>query len=169
MVLQGGDWYMGSQTVTAACFSVQGGVKVGLALVHYSHKDWVSLDRFRQFIAFQPYQCLIACIFNGFARWRFEFIIHNHHHTPAFELWVVTILAPWPYVFTPRWSMLGLIQEFHSILTLPTSHYKYHEWFCKVEIGIWDLKRSLQRVFQSRAGSKLAWPLSTIPTKIEWI
>ena len=35
---------------------------------------------------------------NGFARLRFEFIIHNQRHTLAFELWVVTISAPVPYV-----------------------------------------------------------------------
>eukprot|EP00956_Cyclotella_meneghiniana_P009421 scaffold13018_cov50-Cyclotella_meneghiniana.AAC.1 len=35
---------------------------------------------------------------NGFESLRFEFIIHNHHHTPAFDLWVVTISAPVPYV-----------------------------------------------------------------------
>ena len=37
--------------------------------------------------------------------------------------------------FTPRWSMFGLIKEYHSISTLPTSYYKYNEWLDKVEIG----------------------------------
>eukprot|EP00956_Cyclotella_meneghiniana_P027778 scaffold63107_cov81-Cyclotella_meneghiniana.AAC.8 len=27
---------------------------------------------------------------NGFARLRFDFIIHNHHRTLAFELWMAT-------------------------------------------------------------------------------
>ena len=58
--------------------------------------------------------------------------------------------------FTPRQSMFGLIVEFHSISSLPTSHYKYDEWLEKVEIGTWALKWSAQRVFQSRVGSKLA-------------
>ena len=71
--------------------------------------------------------------------------------------------------FTPRWSMFGLIKEYQSISTLPTSHHKYDEWLEKVEIGIWALKRSPQRVFQSRVGSKLAWPLSTFHTKVEWV
>ena len=66
--------------------------------------------------------------------------------------------------FTPRWSMFGLIQEVHSISTLPTPHYKYDEWLEKVEIGIWALKRSPQRVFQSRVGSQLAWPLCPLFT-----
>ena len=52
-------------------------------------------------------------------------VMYNHHHTPSFELLVVTILAPATLSITPRWSMLsmfGLIQEFHSISTLSTSH-----------------------------------------------
>ena len=52
--------------------------------------------------------------------------------------------------FTPSWSKFGLIVEFHSISSLPTSHYKYDEWLEKVEIGTWALKWSPQRVFQSR-------------------
>ena len=166
MVGEDCGWYMCSIMVTTTCFSVTGGVKFGLPASHLWHQDWVTLDWFGQFTASQPFQCLIISIMYSFAGLRSEFIFHNQRHTPTFESWVVTILAPWPYVFTPRWSMLGLIQDFHSILTLPTSHYK---WFCKVEIGMWDLKRSLQRVFQSRLGSKLAWPLSTIHTKIEWV
>eukprot|EP00956_Cyclotella_meneghiniana_P025273 scaffold52461_cov36-Cyclotella_meneghiniana.AAC.1 len=45
----------------------------------------------------------------------------------------------------------------HNITTLPTSHYKYNEWLEKVEIGIWALKCSPQRVFQTWVGSKLAY------------
>ena len=60
--------------------------------------------------------------------------------------------------FTPRWSMFGVIEEFHSILTLPMSHHRYNEWLEKVEIGICALWWSPQRVFQSLVGSKLAWP-----------
>ena len=74
-----------------------------------------------------------------------------------------------PLRFTPRWSKFALIQEFHSISTIPTSHYKYIEWLEKVEIGIWALKWSPQRVFQARVGSKLALPLSAFHTKIEWV
>ena len=104
---------------------------------------------------------------NGFARLRFEFIIHNQRHTLAFESWVVTSSAPATLRFTPRWSMSGLIQDCHSISTLPISHHKYNEWLQKVEIGISVLKWSPQRVFQSRMGPKWAWPSSTFHTKIE--
>eukprot|EP00956_Cyclotella_meneghiniana_P019767 scaffold34309_cov43-Cyclotella_meneghiniana.AAC.1 len=46
---------------------------------------------------------------------------------------------------TPRWSMFGLNKGYHSISTLPTSHYKYNEWLEKVEIGVWALKWSPPR------------------------
>ena len=153
MVGEGGDCCVGSKIVTTTCFSVTGGVKVGLALVHFSHQDWVSLDWFGQFTASQPFQCLIVSMMNGFARLRFEFNMYNSS----------TLL------FTPKWCMFGLIQEYHSISTLPTSHYEYNEWLEMVEIAVWALKWSSQRIFQSRVGSKLAWPLSTFHTKIEWV
>ena len=100
-----------------------------------------------------------------------EIWIHHPQPTPHPGFWVVggDDFGSSTLRFTPRWSMFGLIQEFHSISTLPTSHYKYNEWLEKVEIGIWALKWSPQRVFQSRVGSKLAWPLSTFHTKIEWV
>ena len=39
-------------------------------------------------------------------------------------------------LLTSRLSELQLIDETHSISTLSFSHYKYNEWFCKVEIWI---------------------------------
>ena len=51
-----------------------------------------------------------------------------------------------PLRFKPRWRVFGSIQEFHSISTLPVSHYKYNEWLQRVEIGIWALKWSSQCV-----------------------
>ena len=66
------------------CFPVRGWVKVVLPVFHFSHQDWVSLDWFGQFTASQPFHSLSICIMNGFARLRFEFIIHNQHHTPTF-------------------------------------------------------------------------------------
>ena len=160
---------MCSMMVTTTCFPVTGGVKVGLALVHFLHQVWVSLDWFGQFTASQPFHSLTISMMNGFARLRFEFIIHNQRHTLAFESWVVTISAPVPLRFTPRWSMFGVIEEFHCISILPMSHHKYNEWLKKVEIGICALWWSPQRVFQSRVGSKLAWPLSTFCIKFEWV
>eukprot|EP00956_Cyclotella_meneghiniana_P010365 scaffold14354_cov36-Cyclotella_meneghiniana.AAC.1 len=60
-----------------------------------------------------------------------------------------------PLSFTPRWCMLGLIEEYHSISTLPTSHYKCNEWLEDVEIGVWALKWSTQLEYHS---------ISTLPT-----
>ena len=94
------------------------------------------------------------------------FIVHNQRHTLAFELGVVTISSPGTLFFTQRWSMFGLIQEFHSISTLPMSHHKYNEWFENIEIGICALKCSPQCVFEVRVGSKLDLHLSTFCTKI---
>eukprot|EP00956_Cyclotella_meneghiniana_P012478 scaffold17740_cov76-Cyclotella_meneghiniana.AAC.1 len=34
-------------------------------------------------------------------------------------------------LFTPRLSEFGLIWAIHNISTLPFSHHKYSEWFCK--------------------------------------
>ena len=55
--------------------------------------------------------------------------------------------------------MFGLIQEYHSISTLPTFCHKYNEWLDMVEIAAWAVKWSPQSVFQSQVGSKLAWQL----------
>ena len=72
--------------------------------------------------------------------------------------------------FTPRWSIFGLFLEFHSISTLPTSHYKYNKWLEKVKIAIWHLKWTSQCDFSVAGGVKvLAWPLSTFHAKIAWV
>eukprot|EP00956_Cyclotella_meneghiniana_P032397 scaffold89038_cov51-Cyclotella_meneghiniana.AAC.5 len=80
---------------------------------------------------------------------RLEFIMCNHHHILAFELWDGDDFGSSTLRFTPRWSMFGLIQEFHSISSLPVPHHEYTEWLEKVDIGIHALKWSPQRVFQS--------------------
>ena len=49
------------------------------------------------------------------------------------------------------------------------SQHKYNEWLEKVEIGVWALKWSPQRVFESGLELNLAYPFSTFDTKIEWI
>ena len=85
--------------VTTTCFLVTCGVKVGLwAMFHFSHQDCVTLYWFRLFTASQPFQCLVISMMNVFALLRFESIMYIHHHTPAFELWVVTITVEGPYV-----------------------------------------------------------------------
>ena len=62
---------------------------------------------------------------------------HNHHHTLAFESQVVTNAAIDPHpLFTPRSSVFGLIQAFHSSLTHPMSHHEHDEWSYKFDIGI---------------------------------
>ena len=105
--------------------------------------------------------------------WLCKVDIWNQHVLPSAHpgFWVVggDNFGSSTLRFTPIRSMFGLIVEFHSISSLPTSHYKYDEWLEKVEIGTWALKWSPQRVFQSRVGSKLAWPFSTFHTKIEWV
>ena len=102
---------------------------------------------------------------------KLEIWIHHPQPSPHPDFWVVggDDFGSSALCFTPRWSVFGLIQDFHSISTLPTSHYKYNEWLEKVEIGTWALKWSPQCVFQSWVGSKLAWPLSTYHTKIVWV
>ena len=98
MAGEGWDWCVGSKMVVTMCFSVMDGTKVGLPVFHFWHQDSVSLDWFGPFTASQSFQCLLISIMNGFARLRFEFIMYNQHHTPAFELRLVTISAPGPYI-----------------------------------------------------------------------
>ena len=98
MVGEGWEWYIFSIMVNTTCVSVTGGVKVGLALVHFSNQDWMSLDWFERFTASQPFHSLTIKIMNGFAIMRLEFIIHNQRHTPAFESLAGTVSAPVPYV-----------------------------------------------------------------------
>ena len=98
MVGDGWDCCMRSTTVTTTCSSVMGGVKVGFALDAYvSHQDWVILNLLGQFTASQPFKHFIVSTLDGFARLRFELIIHNHHQSPAFKSWMATRLAPVPY------------------------------------------------------------------------
>ena len=160
---------MCSKMVTTTCVSVTGGVKVGLALVHFSHQDWRSLDWFGQFTASQPFHPLTMSIMNGLARLRFEFIIHNQRHTLAFESWVVTVLAPVPYVSHQDWVCLDWFknftasQPFQCLIISIMNDVRSWDWYMSSKM------RSPQHVFQSRVGSKLAWPLSTFDTKIEWV
>jgi len=78
----------------------------------FSPQDWASLDWLGQFTASQPFYSLTMSIMNGFARLRFEFIIHNQRHTPIFESWV-TIISVWgPYVSHQDGVCLGWFKDF---------------------------------------------------------
>ena len=81
----------------------------------------------------QPFHLPTISIMNGYARLRFEFIMYNQCHTLAFELWVATRSAPEYPTFHTKMVYVLLVQEYHSISTLPTSNLKY-EWLEKVEI-----------------------------------
>ena len=98
MVGEGWDWHMGAEMVTTTYFWALRRYKFGLAHTYFSHPDCVCADWFSQFTASQPFQCVIISIMNGWGRWRLEFILHNGHHTPAFESWVVARSAPVPYI-----------------------------------------------------------------------
>ena len=91
---------VGSKMVTTTWFAVKDGVKK-LACGHrplFTPRYSVSLDWVGQFTASQPFQYLIISIMNGWTRFRFEFIMYNHHHILLFDWWVVTIFAPSPNV-----------------------------------------------------------------------
>eukprot|EP00956_Cyclotella_meneghiniana_P036787 scaffold130514_cov79-Cyclotella_meneghiniana.AAC.9 len=78
---------------------------------------------------------------------RFEFIIHNHHHT----LWLLSRGCRQDRLQYPLFHTKMVIQDFHIISTYPTSHYKYD-------------KTALPAVQFSRMGSKLAWPIYPLVT-----
>ena len=102
---------------------------------------------------------------------RVEIWIHHPQPSPHPGFWVMGCanFSSSTLRFTTRWCTFGLVQDFHSISAPPTSHYKYDKWFEMVEIEVWGLKWSPQHGFQSRVGSKLAWPIPTLHTKIEWV
>ena len=97
-VRHGWDWYMGTETVTTTYFPALRGYKFGLAHTYFSHPVCVCTDWFMQFTASQPFQCVIISIMNGWRRWRLEFILHNCHHTLAFESRVMKILVHGPSI-----------------------------------------------------------------------
>ena len=105
--------------------------------IHLSNQDQVSLDRFKQFTAAWPFQCVILSMINGCTRLKLEFTLHNHHHTLTFESRMVTILIPHPLIlFTPWSSVFRVTQAIYSSLTLPMSHHWYDIWLDEIEIGI---------------------------------
>ena len=107
-----------------------------------------------------------------------EIWIHHPRPSPHPSFWVGggDKIGSSTLHFTPRWCMLGLIQGYHSISMLPTSHYKYttshfkyNEWLEKVEIAAWALKWSPQRVFSHGWGQSWLGSSSAFHTKIEWV
>ena len=49
----------------------------------------------------------------------------------------------WLALFTPRSSVFGLIQVFHSSLTVPLLHHQYNEMYYQLQVGIFYLYYSL--------------------------
>ena len=145
------------------------GVKVGLPVFHFLPQNWVSLDWLGQFTASQPFQSLIISMMNSPARLRFEFIMYNHHHTPAFESWVATGFSPVPSFLHKD----GVCLDWFKIITASQP-------FQHLIISMMNGWRRLRLVhmlynghhnvlFQSREGSKLACLHSTFHNKIEWV
>ena len=82
-----------------------------------------------------------------------EMVARMQTHSPGF--WLAggdNYYSRNPPTFHTKIVCFGLIKEYHSISTLSTSYYKYNEWLEKVEIVVWALKWSWQRVFQSPVG-----------------
>ena len=160
---------MYSKMVTTTWFWVVGGVEVILA--------WILLftPRLSDFGLIWTSHSISTFLISHYKynEWldKVEICIHHLQPMPHPGFWVMIgdNFGFSPQHFTPRWSVCGLIEEFHSISTLPMSHHKYIERLENVEIGELALKWSPQRVFQSQVGSKLACPLSTFDTKIEWV
>ena len=92
MVRQGWDWNLIHETVTTTYLWAMGRYNFGLASIHFSRQDSVFMDWFKQFTSAWPIQCLTISIINGWTWWRFEFIDHNHHHSPTLESQGVTTL-----------------------------------------------------------------------------
>ena len=153
------DWCVGSKMVMATWFSVTGGVKIGVTCFP------LFTPRLIEFGLIWAIHSISTLLFSDHEHneWFCKVKIWIHHPQPMPHpyFWVMggDNFGMRPLRFTPRRCMFGLIEEYHSISTLPTSHYKYNEWLEKVEIAVWALKWSWQRVFQSPVGSKLAWPV----------
>ena len=103
---------MGSRMVITTYFPALRGYKFGLAKTYFSNPDCVCTDWFMQFSASQPFQCVIITIMNGCARLRFEFILQNRHHTPAFESPVVKIMVHGPYDSHQQWVFAEWFSQF---------------------------------------------------------
>ena len=168
MVLQGGDLNSSSRTIITPRLLNCAWWQFWLHDPMFSHQDGVCLDWFKIFTASQPFQLLIISIMNGFARLRLVYGISNGHCSVFFspgrgQSW----LGPCP-LFTQRLSEFGQIWAVHSISTLPMSHCKYIEWFCKVEIWIHHPQPSPHPGFWVVGGDNFGSMTLCFHTKMEY-
>ena len=118
------DWVVGSETVTTTCFGWRLGVKLASVLYSTFTQRLRDFGWFRHFTASQLFQCIIVSMMNACARLRLESFTHVHHHTPAYELRVGTILVEGPtYISYKDGICFGLNWELNGISTLPIYHY----------------------------------------------
>ena len=145
------------------------GQKVGLALVHFSPQDSVSLDWVGQFTASQPFQYLIISIMNGWTRLRFEFIMYNHHHILLFDWWVVTIFAPSPNVSHQDWVFWDWLKNITASQPFQLLIIGIMNGWIRWRLGVGS-KMVTTTWFAVKDGvKKLAWPSSTFHPKIQWV
>ena len=146
-----------------------GGVEVGLACIPLLTQR---LSDFGLIITIHSISTLPMshCKYNEWSC-KVEIWLHHVQASPHHCFWFAggDNFGSRPLHFTPRWSIFRLIQEFHSSLTLPTSHYKYNEWLEKGEIGIWALIWSPQSVLGHGWGWSWLGLYSTFDTEIEWL
>ena len=90
---------------------------------YFSHQDPVCLFQFKHLTTAWLFQCLITSILNDYTRLRLEFIVYDGRNNLflSHEWGQMWWLDQQP-LFTPRQIVFGMIQAFHSILTLPISH-----------------------------------------------
>ena len=101
--------------------------------LHFSYQSLWELDHTNQTTAAGPPQWLIMGIMNGDALLRLESINWKHLHQLIFEVLLGT-----------KWQLaIGTYHPNHCIWTTPMTHYRYNEWWCTVEIGIYQLEASL--------------------------
>ena len=83
-----------------------------------------------------------------------EIGIHSLQWSPQAHFWVMDreILGLGSADFTAELWTIGQVDASHSSWTVPMSHFKYNEWWDKVEIGIHSLQWSPQAQFWVMGG-----------------
>ena len=150
MVGEGWDCCVGSKMVMATCFSVTGGAKVGMAAWP---KSALFTPRFSKFGLIRKFHSIsnlsiTHCKYNEWLE-KVEIGTHSLQPSPYSGFWVAggDNYGRNPPTILTKIMCFGLIQESQSISTLPMSQYKYNEWSEEVEIVVWAVKWSPQRVF----------------------